>query len=1012
MNPDLPTGTVTFLFTDIEGSTRLWQQHPEAMPNALACHHAILNEAITAHEGYVFQIIGDAFCAAFSTVRDGLDAALAAQRALRDATWSETGVICVRMAIHTGTADVRVGEHTSGEYVSNLTLSRAARLLSAGHGGQILLSFISAELIRDQLPCDVSLRDLDAHRLKDLIHPEHIYQVVVSDLRSDFPLLKTLDARPNNLPIQLTSFIGREQEMARLKELLANVRLLTLTGTGGAGKTRLALQAAADLIDEFPDGVWLVEFAPLADPVLVPHSIATSLGLQLQSGRTIELALAEYLRERKCLLLFDNCEHLMDACWRISDALVRACANLKILATSREGFNIPGEVIYNVPSLAIPSLETPTVQTLTQYDAVRLFIDRAMTIQQNFALTNQNAAAVARICYHLDGIPLAIELAAARVNVLSVEQISERLADRFRLLTGGSRTALPRQQTLRALIDWSYSLLSPAERILFARLSIFSGGWTLEAAESICAGDGIESFEVLDPLQSLVCKSLVVVGEGVERRVRYRMLETIRQYAREKLVDSGQLNLLRDRHLDWFLDFDERARPKLFSGEQVVMLNRLDAEHDNFRAALTWSLETAVEKGLCLAAGLYRFWRLRGYWFERLDWLMKLLAQTEAINPTSARAFALVTRGDIELSQGEYTDAEKSFAESVQIYRRLGDEKGLAESLGELARLSIAQGDFLRAGALSQESLEISRKIGDKFQISQALNRLAHELRAQGDQIRTNELLNESMALFSQMVDMGSVQNFFASPETQNAYFILASNEQDQGNFERARKFFEDGLTFFRKTGSSHEIAWFLRYLANLSLREGDLARAQTLYQESLQIVQDMKDKYCTAHTLDGLAQVENGKGNYPEAESLACQALNLCEQVGSKPRIAHVQCTMGLAMLRTDPIGAGQMLKSSLTIRNKLRNKNDIAESLEALAKMCSFGGVFERATRLFAAVSVMHEAISFAMTPTERSEYNRQLSALRTQLGGEAFTAAWDEGRVMSWEQVIKLALAEIHI
>ncbi len=1007
MNPDLPTGTVTFLFTDIEGSTKLWQQHPDAMPNALARHHAILNETIAAHGGYVFQIIGDAFCAAFATAFDGLAAALAAQRALRDASWGETGAIRVRMALHTGTADVRVGEHTSGEYVSGLTLSRAARLLSAGHGGQILLSLPAAELVRDHLSKDTSLRDLDAHRLKDLIRPEHIYQVVVPDLPTDFAPLKTLDAHPNNLPIQLTNFIGREQEMARVKELLASARLLTLTGAGGCGKTRLALQVAADLIDEFPDGVWFVEFAPLADPALVPHSVATALGLQLQSGRTIQLALTEYLRERNCLLLFDNCEHLIDTCARLADALVRACPNLKILATSREGFGIAGEVIYRVPSLAIPSLETQTVQTLTQYEAVRLFIDRAVTIQPNFAVTNQNAPAVAQICYHLDGIPLAIELAAARVNVLSVEQISERLVDRFRLLTGGSRTALPRQQTLRALIDWSYSLLSPAERILFERLSIFAGGWTLEAAESICAGDGIESFEVLDPLQNLAAKSLVVVGEGVEGRVRYRMLETIRQYAREELVNSEQLRMFRDRHLDWFLDFEEQARPKLFSGEQVVMLNRLDAEHDNFRAALAWSMETAVEKGLRLAAGLHRFWRLRGYWFERLDWLKKLLAQPEALAPTSTRAYALVARGDIELSQGEYADAEKSFAESLQIYRKLGDEKGIAEALGELARLSIQQGNFLRAGELSQESLEISRKMGDKFQISQALNRLAHVLRAQGDRTRANELLKESVNLFSQMVDMGSIQNFFASPESQNAYFSLASSEQDQGNFERARKFFEDGLAFFRKTGSSHEIAWFLRYLANLSWREGDLARAQTLYQESLQIVQDLKDKYCTAHTLDGLAQVENGKGNYEQAASLARQALNLCEQVGSKQRIAQVQWTLGLAMLHTDPSGAEQMLKSSLTVRNKLRNKSDIAESLEALAKMNSFGGAFERATKLFAAASVLREAISFAMTPAESAESDRDLSALRAELGGEAFTAAWDEGRAMTWEQATELAL-----
>lgn len=1009
MKPDLPTGTVTFLFTDIEGSTKLWQKYPDAMPNALKTHHAILSETITAHGGYVFQIIGDAFCAAFTTATNGLDAALAAQRALRDATWGETGSIRVRMALHTGAADLRVGEYTSGEYISGLTLSRASRLLSAGHGGQILLSLLTAELAREHLPPETILHDLNLHRLKDLDRPEHIYQVVVPDLDSEFLPLKTLDTQPNNLPIQLTSFIGREQDMVRVKDIMNRTRIITLTGVGGSGKTRLAIQIAADIIDEFPDGVWIVELAPLDDPTLVPYSVTTALGLQLQYGRTIQLALTEYLHERICLLVFDNCEHLIDTCARLIDTLVRACPNLKILSTSREGFGIPGEVVYNIPSLAIPSLETLTAQSLSQYESVRLFYDRALSIQPNFSITDQNATAIAQICNQLDGIPLAIELAAARVNVLSVEQISERLVDRFRLLTGGSRTALPRQQTLRALIDWSYSLLSPVERILFERLSVFTGGWTLEAAESICAGDGIESIEVLDSLITLVAKSLVGVTEGLDDRVRYTFLQTIRLYAHEKLINSKQLDQFRNRHLNWFLDFEERARPKLFNAEQVVMLNRLDAEHDNFRTALAWSIETAIEKGLRLAAGLYRFWRLRGYWFERRDWLKKLLAHPDALAPSLARAYALVTLGDIEFSQGEYTNAEESFTESLQIYRHLSDEKGIAAALGELARLSIQKGNFLQAGELSRESLEISRKIEDKFQISQATNRLGYVLRTQGNQTGANELLDESKTLLSQMVDMGSIQNFFPSPETQNAYFNLALSAQEQGNFINARQFFEGGLAFFRKTGSSHEIAWFLRYLANLSLREGDLALAQARYQESLQIVQALKDKYCTSHTLESLARVEIGKGNYDQAASFALQALNLAEQVGSKQRIAQVQRTLGLAMRSTDPLGAEQMLRSSLTMSNKLGNKIEIADSLEALAKLNLLSKSFERTTMLFGAVSVLREAISFSMTPAERSESDLCLSTLRTELGNEAFTTVWEEGRALSLEQAIKLGLSE---
>ncbi len=641
-----------------------------------------------------------------------------------------------------------------------------------------------------------------------------------------------------------------------------------------------------------------------------------------------------------------------------------------------------------------------------------MFIDRAVTIQPDFKVTNQNAPAVAQICYHLDGIPLAIELAVARVNVLSAEQISERLVDCFRLLTGGKRTALPRHQTLRALIDWSYSLLSPAERILFERLSIFAGGWTLEAAESICSGDGIETFDVLDLLQNLAAKSLVIVGEGVEGRVRYRLLETIRQYAREKLAKSGQFRIFRDRHLDWFLDFSEQAGPRLFTSEQVVILNRLDAEQDNFRAALAWSMETEIEKGLRLAAGLDRFWTLRGHWFEQLDWLNKLLAQPEALAPTKTRADVLLQRGDLELKQGEFIEAEKSYTEGLQVYRQLGDENGIADALFELSSLEIDKGNLLLAGELGQESLNISRNKGNKPQILQALLNLAYVQRLQNDRTGANELLKESLSLFLQLIDMGSFQDFFAGPASQNLFCDLAENELDQGNFERAHRYFEDGLAFCRKTGSPHNISWLLRYLANLSRREGDQARAQTLYQESLQIVQDLKDKYCTAHTLDGLAQVEYAKGNYDQAKSLARQALNLYEQVGSKWGIAKIQSTLGLAILHSDPIGAAQMLKSSLTVRDKLRNKSEIADSLEAIAKLNSFSGVFESATRLFAAASVLREAISFVPTPAESSESDHNLSAFRAELGGEAFTAAWDEGRAMLSEQAIILALEEIPI
>ncbi len=546
---NLPTGTVTFLFTDIEGSTQLWEQHPTAMQAALAQHDAILRQAIEANGGYVFKTVGDAFCAAFPTAPEALNAALETQRALNKTSevleTSEVWPLRVRVGLHTGAAEERDHDYFGP------TLNRVARMFSAGHGGQTILSLATYELVRDHLPSGAALRDLGEHRLKDLTRPEHIFQLLAPDLPADFPPLKTLDAWPNNLPVQLTSFVGREKEMAEIKQQLAplvpsgrggggegRVRLLTLTGPGGTGKTRLSLQTAADLLDAFANGVWLVELAPLADPALVPQTVATALGVREQQGRPVQATLTDYLREKKLLLILDNCEHLVEACASLADALLHACPGLKILASSREALGIAGEAPYRVPSLAIPDpRHLPPLETLTQYEAVRLFIERATTALPAFTVTNDNAPALAQICHRLDGIPLALELAAARVKLLRVEQIAARLDDRFRLLTGGSRTALPRQQTLRALIDWSYDLLSEPERALLQRLAVFAGGWTLEAAEAVCSeqkavGSGqkaedktlpsafrilpsafrILPSDVLDLLSRLVDKSVMVNG--------------------------------------------------------------------------------------------------------------------------------------------------------------------------------------------------------------------------------------------------------------------------------------------------------------------------------------------------------------------------------------------------------------------------------------------------------------------------------------------------------------------
>lgn len=598
----LPSGTVTFLFTDIEGSTKVAQEHRETWDALQERHHAILRSAIQVHNGYVFQIIGDAFCAAFHIASEALAAAIEAQRGLQTENWGETP-IKVRMGINTGAAQAGNNADGSGGYTGYSTLARTQRVMSTAYGEQILLSNTSADLLLGELPAGVTLRDMKEHRLKGLLNPEHLWQAVAPGLAQDFPALQTLNSIPNNLPIQLTSFIGREKEIAEIKNLVEHNHLVTLTGSGGVGKTRHSLQVGAELLDAFTDGVWLVELAPVSDAELVPYALATVLGVREDEARPLMTALQDHLRAKSILLLLDNCEHLLQACAQLVDVLLHACPGLRILASSREALGMAGEVSFRVPSLSLPDARhLPSLDSLTQYDSVRLFIERAVAVKSDFVVTNENAPAVAQVCSRLDGIPLAIELAAARVKGLSVEQISKRLDDRFRLLTGGSRTALPRQQTLRAMIEWSYDLLSEGERALLRRLAVFVGDWTLEAAEAVCpqpeppAGSlgpprqAIGAPEIMDLLLRLVDKSLIVAEER-GGQARYRMLETIRQFARDKLLESGEGAPLRARHLEFFLKFSEQAEPKLHSAEQLIWLNQLGAEYENLQTALDWGRE-------------------------------------------------------------------------------------------------------------------------------------------------------------------------------------------------------------------------------------------------------------------------------------------------------------------------------------------------------------------------------------------------------------------------------------
>ncbi|MEO8137340.1 MAG: adenylate/guanylate cyclase domain-containing protein, partial [Betaproteobacteria bacterium] len=492
MTPASRTDSITFLFTDVEGSTRLWEEHPEQMRVALAHHDAILRAAVAAHRGTVVKMSGDGVHAAFGDALDAIQAALALQDAMARER-ADGLALGVRCGLHLGIVEAR-----DNDYFGR-AVNRAARVMSAAHGGQVLVSRAIAEAIRGRIMDGASLLDLGVVRLRDLAEPERVYQLVHPRLRREFPALRSLESTPNNLPHQLSSFIGREREVAEIAAMLRKVRLLTLHGTGGLGKTRLSLQVAADLIDDYPDGVWLIELAPVSDPTLVSLAVATVLGLREEPGGSIDSVVAGFLGDRQALLILDNCEHLVEACAKFARELLESSRNLKLLATSREPLHLSGESSFPVPAFAIPDARAAIdVGALIKFDAIRLFVERASAVQPSFQLSAANAAAIIDICRQLDGIPLAIELAAARVRALSIDAIRERLADRFRLLTRGDGTLLPRQQTLRALIDWSHDLLSAAERVVFQRLAVFAGGWTLEAAESVCAGGTIDEADILD----------------------------------------------------------------------------------------------------------------------------------------------------------------------------------------------------------------------------------------------------------------------------------------------------------------------------------------------------------------------------------------------------------------------------------------------------------------------------------------------------------------------------------
>jgi predicted ATPase/class 3 adenylate cyclase len=985
-----PTGTVTFLFTDIEGSTKLARAYPDTWETARARHHDILREAIESNHGFVFQIIGDAFCVAFYTAGDALKASLNAQRGLQTEVWGDC-VIRARMGIHTGEAQAE-----ENEYRGYLTLSLTQRLMSAGHGGQVLVSGAAEQLLRGPLPKDVSLRDLGRHSFRDVPQPVRVFQLIAPDLPVEFPPLRSVPTHPNNLPTQLTSFVGREKELTDIQKLLPNTHILTLIGPGGTGKTRLSIQVASALLDRYPDGLWLVELAPILDPLLVPRTIAMTMGLRDEPQRPVIDMLCDYLHEKQMLIILDNCEHLVEACAKMADRILRAAPDVHILASSRESLGIGGEVTYRVPSLELPDLQhLPAVASLSQYEAVKLFIDRAAAAVPTFSVTNENAPAVAQICHRLDGIPLAIELAAAKIRVLGAEQIAKRLDDRFRLLTGGSRTALERHQTLRAAIDWSYNLLPSAEQVLFRRLSVFVGGWSLDAAESVCTDDLAKRADILDLLEQLINKSLVLMVD-LPGEPRYRMLETMRQYANEKLVEAGESDGLRDRHLTYFLDLAEAGEPHLIRPEQLEWLAKLDADYENLRLALEWALNKEhAEPSLRLCAALGWFWTVRGYWMEGSKWLKEAISKPSQASKSEeiVRVRALYQNAALACELDQLESMQRSANQSLILAQNVSGVQDLAIARFYFGWALQRRGEDDRATELMQQSLKDFQEVNDVYWESVTYRWLSNILAMHGI-ITMEERVEHHLQLARKAGERKNLAEALRNKAFQLYYYH---------HLNEARKYAEEANKLFTEIGVNFDYSKILFvYFAWL---ESD-------YEKAKWILMDMRERYKTSGEMNWGLMISSELGllaleerDFDHAHMYLEEALAVARALDDKDAIAWRFAELGNVFYLEgkleefkDTYGKGFSLSKELRMFAK---RDFLVLALDPLHTHQPESTVW-----LLGALDTFEKESTRPISPLLKRNYDRAEKYTHGVLGNAMFEMRFAEGQKMSLDEGLDVA------
>jgi predicted ATPase/DNA-binding SARP family transcriptional activator len=1162
----LPSGTVTFLMTDIEGSTALWARVGASFAPVLAEHHALLRQLFTGHGGCEVKELGDGFLVAFERAGDALTCAVAGQRALAIHSWPDaTGPLRVRMALHTGDVAPEAGDY------HGYNLHHAQRLLTAGHGGQILCSEATAVLLRRALPPGVRLVDLGVYRLRDMSEPERLFQVECLEVAPRaFPPLRAERGYPGNLPLQFTRFFGREREIQQLLGMLSRFtaerypggpqegslgdsaragrhgealrgealsgepRLITLTGPGGSGKTRLALEVAAHLREAFHGAVWFVPLADLTHTDLILNQVLDAMRLP-RSGELRPLdQLATVLADQPALLLLDNLEHLLPDGAAIVRSLLERAPRLTCLLTSRRRLGLAAEREFPLGPLPVPAVargatlravpptavapspcsagggRSPTagpegpaaggaagrdeLTALARYPSVQLFVDRAQAVRPDFQITPANAAVVAALCERVEGIPLALELAAARAHVLRPADMLAHLEKRFEFLVSRQRDVTARHRTLRATVDWSYSLLSPELQRVFARLSVFRNGWTLQAAEAICSADGPPAAsnpetwvgkevgarqprapcerqsggrqsvasgrnDVLELLEELRECSLVLM-EPAAREVRFRLLETLREYARECLTPE-ELAALERRHAAYYLELAEKAEPHLTGSAQVEWLERLEAEHENLRAVLDWSVASAAgekwlpseavpgpgEIGLRLAGALWRFWLVRGYLHEGRERLTRLLALDRPAAPrgpmdAAVRARALHGAGVLIADMGDWPRSRALLGEALEIWQTLGDRSGIAASLHYLGVVAISHGDYTGGRPLIEQSLALRRELGDRWGIAASLQHRSQTARYQGDNRSARDHCEESLRIRRELGDRRGIAQSLR---------YLGFLTQSQGDYAAARVLLEESLTILRELGDQEGIAEVLIFMGTVARWQGEYAEARTLMEESLAIYRALGDQAGVpnaltllglialsqdgteraAHlleealaryralderrgmlwVLESLGHVALQRGDAESARSFYEESRVIGLELQSRGAIASSAYNLGrLASRQRDLRGARSSYVECLAIRRELGDRQGIAEALEGLAAVAGREGQPDQAACLLGAAAALREAIGAPLPPVDRADYERHLAAVRAALGEAAFASAWTEGRTMSLEQLIAAAEGDI--